>query len=158
MSPSCRAFCRSCTSALNHFVTHGMSLECLSTVVVGKCSSIRELSTDVKASNCSWHVERWYSEDQLMAVRSAANVRLVSVVTCCVVLIVCEHGRCFHVVPRQGMLTVAHRCRSYPCPGSIAMTGNSGDYVVITDLFLCCGLHAVPLFLQSGMILTTNCS
>ena len=94
MSPSCRAFCRSCTSALNSFVTHGLSLECLTAVVVGKCSSIRELSTDMKASNCSWHVGRRYSEDQLMAVRSATNGRLVSVVTCRAVLIVFDFNVC----------------------------------------------------------------
>ena len=64
VSPSCRAFYRSCTSALNPFVTHGLSLECLTAVVVGKCSSIRELSTDAKASYCSWDVERRSSEDQ----------------------------------------------------------------------------------------------
>ena len=61
---------------------------CLTSVAVGKCSSIRELSTDVKASNCSWHVGRRNSEDQLMEVISAVNVCLVSAVTCRVVMIV----------------------------------------------------------------------
>ena len=64
VSSSCRAFCRSCTSALNPFVTHGSCLECITAAVAGKSSSIRELSTDAKASNYSWHVERWSSEDQ----------------------------------------------------------------------------------------------
>ena len=80
-------------------------------MVAGKCSSIRELSTDVKASNCSWHVGRRYSEDQLMEVRSAVNVCLVSAVTCRVVVIVFEHG--LSVLPR--------------CPRA----GNSGDYIMV---------------------------
>ena len=106
MFPSCRAFWRSCTSVLNPFVTHGLSFECITSVVVGKCSSIRELSTDVKASNCSWPVGRRNSKDQLMKVRSAVNVCLVSAVTCRVVVIVFEHGRCFHVVPVQGIAVI----------------------------------------------------
>ena len=60
----------------------------------------------MKASNFSWHVGRRYSEDQLMEVRSAVNVRLVSAVTCRVVVIVFEHGRCFHVVPMQGIAVI----------------------------------------------------
>ena len=87
-----------------------MSLECLTAVVVEKCSSIRELSTDMKASNCSWHLGRRYSENQLMAVRSAANVRMLSVVTCRVVLIA------FLTRP------VLSRC---------PQTWNNGDYVII---------------------------
>ena len=79
--------------------------------MVWKCSSIRELSTDLKASNCSWHVGRPYSEDQLTEVRSAVNVRLVSAVICRVVVIVFEHGRT--VLPR--------------CPHA----GNSGDYIMV---------------------------
>ena len=60
----------------------------------------------MKASNCSWHVGRRNSEDQLMEVRSAVNVSLVSAVTCRVVMIVFEHGRCFHVIPMQGIAVI----------------------------------------------------